>query len=69
MSTKYSNPRAPIVFIIKLITHTVYMKLTAKDAQRTLFSRNYDVGSADGDDDGDDVDFEHPASDGSFDSG
>ena len=43
------------------------MKLTTKDAQRTLFSRNYDMGSADGDDDdGDDVDFEHPASDGSF---
>ena len=43
------------------------MKLTTKDAQRTLFSRNYDVGSADGDNDGDDVDFQHPASEGSFD--
>ena len=42
------------------------MKLTTKDAQRTLFSWNYDVGSADGDD-GDNVDFEHPDSDGSFD--
>ena len=39
------------------------MKLTTKDAQRTLFSQSYDVGN----DDGDDVDFEHPASDGSFD--
>ena len=43
------------------------MKLSTKDAQHTLSSRNYDVGSADGDDDGDDVDFERPASDGSFD--
>ena len=32
-----------------------------------LFSWNYEVGSADGGDDGDDVDFEHPDSDGSFD--
>ena len=43
------------------------MKLTTKDVQHTLFSWNYDMGSADGDDDGDDVDFEYPASDGSFD--
>ena len=28
------------------------MKLTTKDEQHTLFSQNYDVGSADGDDDG-----------------
>ena len=43
------------------------MKLTTKDAQRTLFFWNDDVGSADGNDDGDNVDFEHPASDGCFD--
>ena len=71
---KYSDPRALIVFIVNVnytcSLHTLYLKmaasikLTTKDAQRTLFSRNYDVGSADGDDD---VDFEHPASDGSFD--
>ena len=40
------------------------MKFTTKDAQHMLFSLNYDVGSTDGDDD---VDFEHPACDGSFD--
>ena len=33
----------------------------------TLFSWNYQVGSADGGDDGDDVDFEHTDGDGSFD--
>ena len=60
--------------LLMLITHAVYthtlylkmaasMKLRTNDAQHTLFSLNYDVGSADGDD----VDFEHPASDGSFD--
>ena len=42
------------------------MKLTTKDAQRTLFSWSYDMGRADGDDDGDDDDFEHPDSDGTF---
>ena len=31
------------------------------------FSWNYDVGSADGDDDGDNVDFQHPDIDRSFD--
>ena len=34
-----------------------------QDAKRMLFSWNYEVVS----DDGDDVDFEHPDSDGSFD--
>ena len=73
-----SDPRARIVFIVNVNytcgLHTrckkmaASMKLTTNDVQRTLFSRNYDTGSADGDDDdGDDVDFEHPASDGSFD--
>ena len=42
-------------------------KLTTKDAQCTLFSWNYDVGSADGDDNGNNVDIEHPYSDRSFD--
>ena len=62
--------------MLTLITYAVYthvvfkkggLNRTTKDAQRTLFSRNYDMGSADGDDDGDDVDFEHLDSDGTFD--
>ena len=79
--TKYSDTRAPIVFIVNVNytcalhtrTHPLYlkmagsMKLATQDAQRMPFSQNHDVGSADGDDDGDDVDFEHPDSDGSFD--
>ena len=40
---------------------------THNKMRNTLFSWNYEVGSADGGDDGDDVDFEHPDSDGSFD--
>ena len=44
------------------------MKLTTKDAQcNMVFSWNCDVGSANGDDDGDNIDFEHPGSDGTYD--
>ena len=64
----------------KLITH-VPMRFTThvdfkngglhgthtQDVKHTLFLWNYEVGSAGWGDDGDDVDFEHPDSDGSFD--
>ena len=40
-------------------------KLTTDDAQRLLFSWNYDVHSDDGDNDGDNVDFEDTDSNGS----
>ena len=53
------NMRFTHMFYLKMAAS---MKLTTKDAQHMLFSWNYDVGSADGDDDGDDVDFEHSKS-------
>ena len=53
--TKYSYPRAPIVFIVNVnytygLHTTLYLQQKMRSAR--YFSQNYDVGIADGDDDG-----------------